>query len=95
MCSELVKWVIPVAASGFGVFLGGMCKMYLSLAALGLRCCTQAFSSCGEQTLELQSTGLSLWWLLMRAQGLGVWASVAAACGFRSWGHALSTCGLT
>ena len=25
--------------------------MYLFLAALGLRCCTQAFSSCGEQGL--------------------------------------------
>ena len=25
--------------------------MYLFLAALGLRCCVQAFSSCGEQEL--------------------------------------------
>ena len=25
--------------------------MYLFLAALGLRCCAQAFSSCGEQGL--------------------------------------------
>ena len=25
--------------------------MYLSLAAFGLRCCTRAFSSCGEQGL--------------------------------------------
>ena len=25
--------------------------IYLFLAALGLRCCTQAFSSCGEQGL--------------------------------------------
>ena len=25
--------------------------IYLFLAALGLRCCTQAFSSCGEQEL--------------------------------------------
>ena len=26
-------------------------KMYLFLAALGLHCCAQAFSSCGEQGL--------------------------------------------
>ena len=26
-------------------------KIYLFLAALGLRCCTRAFSSCGEQGL--------------------------------------------
>ena len=26
-------------------------KIFLSLAALGLRCCTWAFSSCGEQGL--------------------------------------------
>ena len=51
MCSELVKWVIPVAASGFGVFLGGMCKMYLFLTLLSLHYCVQVFSSYSGQGL--------------------------------------------
>ena len=31
--------------------LMGFFSIYLFLAALGLRCCTQAFSSCGERGL--------------------------------------------
>ena len=51
MCTELVKQLIPVALSGFwGLFGFFFLKIYLSLAALGLRCCMQAFSSCGKQT---------------------------------------------
>ena len=40
------------------------------LAVLGLRCCTQAFSSCGERGL-----------LCCGAGALGTWASVAVALG--------------
>ena len=39
---------------------------FLFLATLGLRCCTRAFSSCGEQEL-LSGCGVlasRLWWLL-------------------------------
>ena len=38
--------------------------VYLFTAALGLRCCTLAFSSCGERGL-LQCKGFSLQWLLL------------------------------
>ena len=40
--------------------------IYLFLAVLGLHCCMQAFSSCGEQRLLfLQCMGFSLLWLLL------------------------------
>ena len=57
------------------------------MAALGLRCCAQAFSSCGERGLL---TGFSLRWLLLlqstgsRSAGSVVVAhglSCSAACG--------------
>ena len=50
--------------------------LYLFLAVLGLCCCVQAFSSCGEQC-----TGFSLRWLLLiQGTGLkGVRASVVVA----------------
>ena len=61
---------------------------YLFLAALGLRCCAQAFSSCGERGLlrcgawASHCGGLSC----CRAQALGVQASVVAAGGLSSCG---------
>ena len=40
--------------------------IYLFLAALGLRCCVWAFSSCGERSYSsLWCTGFSVWWLLL------------------------------
>ena len=39
--------------------------MYLLLAALGLPCCTQAFSSYREQGLLICSVRFLLWWLLL------------------------------
>ena len=56
------------------------------LAALGLRCCILAFSSCGEQGLLF----IAVRGLLIevaprcRAWALGTLASVVAACGLRS-----------
>ena len=73
--------------------------IYLFLAALGLRCCAQAFSSCGEQGL------LSLWCAGSRggfsccgARALGARASVVVArglssCGSRALERRLSICG--
>ena len=66
--------------------------MYLFLAALGLRCCARAFSSCGELgLLFVVVCGLliAVASLCCRARALGAWASVAvvpglsysAACG--------------
>ena len=74
--------------------------IYLFLAALGLRCCARAFSSCSERGLLLVPVhGLliavtSLCW---GARALGAWASVVAACGLSSFGswaleHRLSSC---
>ena len=37
--------------AGFPSFLKKRLFIYLLLAALGLRCCAQAFSSCGERGL--------------------------------------------
>ena len=56
-------------------------KTYLFLAVLGLRCCAQAFSSCGEWGL-LSTVGHRLWGT--RAQQL--WLSGSGA-------HGLSSCG--
>ena len=53
--------------------------IYLFLAALGLRCCAQAFSSCGERTSH---GGFSC----CGAQALGTRASVVVARGLSSCG---------
>ena len=62
------------------------------MAALGLRCCTRAFSSCGERGYSLlRHAGVSLrWLLLLRSTALGARASVVVArglssCGSRAW----------
>ena len=60
--------------------------IYLSLAALGLRCCTQAFSSCGERGLLFVAVCglLILVASLVAEQGFqGAWASVVVAHGLR------------
>ena len=57
---------------------------FLILAALSLRCCTQAFSSCSERARLLCCAGFSLWRLLLsRSTGSGVVAhrlSYSPAC---------------
>ena len=80
--------------------------IYLFLAALGLCCCAQAFSSCGKWGLLLVAVcGL----LIARAshcdgfsccgaRALGMWDSVVVACGLSSCGswaleRRLSSCG--
>ena len=61
---------------------------YLFLAALGLRCCVQAFSSCGERGLHfVEVHGLLIVVASRcRAQALGTQASVVVA-------RRLSSCG--
>ena len=72
----------------FFSFLKKLLSIYLFLAALGLHCCTWAFSSCGEQGLlfiavrGLLCGGVSCY----GAQALGAQTSVVAA-------HRLSSCG--
>ena len=62
------------------------------MAALGLRCCRRAFSSCSEWASHCG--GFSC----CRAWALGAWASVVAAhglssCGSRALELRLSSCG--
>ena len=72
----------------------------LFLAALGLRCCTWAFSSCGERGLLFIAVRRLLIAVASHcgAWSLGAWASVVVARGLSSCGswaleHGLSSCG--
>ena len=48
-----------------GMIMCCFLKFYLFLAVLGLHCCSQAFSSCGDYSTELQCTGFSFQWLFL------------------------------
>ena len=81
-------------------FLKNILFIYLFLAGLGLCCCTQPFSSCGEQGLLCCSARAShcSGFSCCRAQALGMRASVVAArglssCGSRALERRLSSCG--
>ena len=75
--------------------------IYLFLAVLGLRCCAQAFSSCGERgLLFVVVCGLliEVASLCCGARALGAQASVVVAsglssCGSRALELRLSSCG--
>ena len=75
--------------------------MYLFLAALGLHCCTRAFSSCGEWELlffVVHGLLVAVTSLCCGAWALGTQASVVVARGLSSCGswaleHRLSSCG--
>ena len=71
-------------------------SFYLFLAALGLRGCTWAFSSCGEQGLLFIVVRGLLIAVASRcgARALGVWASVVVARGLSSCGSWALECGL-
>ena len=64
------------------------CFIYLFLAAMGLHCYIEAFSSCRDRGL-LSSCGVQASCLAgfsyYGAWALGTWASVVAACGLSSW----------
>ena len=66
--------------------------IYLFLAALGLRCCTRAFSSCGVRASRCGGFSCCGAW------ALSTWASVVVAhglssCGSQALEHRLSSCG--
>ena len=73
--------------------------IYLFLAALGLHCCAQAFSSCGKRgLLFVARTSHRGGFSCCGAWALGAQASVVAArglssCGSRALEHRLSSCG--
>ena len=59
------------------------------MAALGLHCCTWAFSSCDERRplfVALHRSLTAVASLCCRARALGVWASVVVARGLSSCG---------
>ena len=71
--------------------------LFFFLAALGLCCCTWAFSSCGERELLIVAVHRLLiagashrgGFSCCRARALGARASVVAAHGLSSCGHGL------
>ena len=64
------------------------------MAALDLRCCARAFSSCGERGILLVAVrgGFSLWWPLVAEHGLSRHAGFSS-CGSQALEHRLSSCG--
>ena len=79
--------------------------MYLFLAALGLHCCSRAFSCCSSQRLlsNYSAQGFS-WWLLLlqstcsRAHGLQQSchkSSIVASCGLRNTGSVVVVLGFS
>ena len=60
-------------------------KLFIYLAVLGLRCCTRAFSSCGERGIYslLRCAGFSLPWLLL-LQSTGSGRAGIGSCGTRA-----------
>ena len=92
----------PLAKSGSLLvwFLLLLLLFYLFLAALGLHCCAQAFSSCSKWGLLFAVVHGLLIAVASRcrAQVLGAQASVVVArgrssCGLRALEHRLSNCG--
>ena len=71
--------------------------IYLFLAALGLHCCAQAFSSCGERGLLVVVRGLLIVVASLRCRvlALGARASVVVACGLSSCGSRALECRLS
>ena len=72
------------------------------LAALGLRCCTRAFSSCSEPgPLYFPFAGFSLHWLLLlgstgsRCTGFSNSSIRLCSCGSRALECWLSSCGIS
>ena len=92
-------WDAPFASSLQSAFLKFIYLIYVFLAALGLRCCAQAFSSCGERGLLFVVVhGLLIAVASRGAQALGARASVVVArglssCGSRALERRLSSCG--
>ena len=87
--TKLKCWTIRKTLTNWQCFLTSF-FFFFFLAALGLRCCAWAFSSCGEQGLPF----LVVWRLLIAV------ASLVAECGLSSYsaralGHAgFSSCGV-
>ena len=72
-----------ISTIAFSLFIFN--KFIYFLAALGLRCCARAFSSCGERgLLFMWCTSFSLQWLLL------LWSTGSRRAGFSSCGSRAS-----
>ena len=70
-----------------GFFLFFKIYFYLFMAALGLHCCSQAFSSCDEGSSSLWCTDFLTWWLLwLQRMGSECTGSVVAPWGLSNTG---------
>ena len=82
LCKFLLGWRhASVECQVLAMSLSGLCKLNLFLAALGLHCYAQAFSSCSELGLLLVVVRglLSVVASHCKAWPLGTWASVVVA----------------
>ena len=81
----------PSTSAGFFFFFNKFIYLFIFLAALGLRCCVQAFPSCGEQELPFVAVrGLLIAVASLVAEhGLQGFSS----CGSRALERRLSSCG--
>ena len=73
-------------------------RLFFFLAALGLRCCVQAFSSCGKRGLlfaEVRGLLITVASLVAGARALGERASVVVARGLQSAGSVIVVHGLS
>ena len=98
----LFEWLNYWVIYGFllCIFHLFICLFILILAALGLRCCAWAFSSCSKRGLLFVAVRGLLTAVASRygAQALGAWASVVGArrlssCDSRALERRLSSCG--
>ena len=67
--------------------------IYLFLAGLGLCCCTQTFSSCGDRGLLFAAVSGLLVAVLLLLQSMGSRCEGFSSCGTRALECRLSSCG--
>ena len=79
MGSLVINTGLEVTARRFFFWTGTHCLIFLFLAVLGLRCCTQAFSSCIAWDSHCNSVSFC------GAQALGTQASVVATGAHQLW----------
>ena len=99
ICSAICHMLSNTSLMWF-FFLNIYLFIYLILVTLGLRCCTWAFSSCGDWGLVFVVVHGLLIAVASHcgSQALGAWASIVVAYGLSSCGswaleHRLSSCG--
>ena len=84
LCQLLFYWFMKSLKGWFQTDWSFFFFFNLFLAAFGLRCCTQAFSSCSQQGYSsLWCAGFSLRWLLL-LQSTGSKHTGFSSCGTRA-----------